>query len=183
MTEHEALADEDFLAPTGLADTDYLESDWDAFAIDDWETYPAERHRPQPPATPWFRNPRLLFGLIATAAAALVVATVLLITGKQSGEIPTTPQLSTRSTAATPSERSAPSSPSESTSPTPSSASSSAESSDTATEEVPAPVDPPQQAEAPPVPPPAPATGQSRSPAGPKINVTRTPMSFTPGKH
>lgn len=182
MTESEALAAADSVAHGDAVDTDYPESDWDAFAIDDWDAYPAELPHPRPPATPWFRNPRLLFGLIATAAAALVVATVLLITGKQSGEIPTTPQLSTRSTAATPSERSAPRSPSASASSTPSSASTSAESPDTVIEEVPAPVEPPPPAEAPPGPPPPVATGQNTSPEGPRINVTRTPMSFTPGK-
>ncbi|MEI6251933.1 MAG: hypothetical protein WCP30_03930 [Mycobacteriaceae bacterium] len=147
--------------------------------MDDWDTYPVDQA--QPPAAPWSRNPRLLFGLIAVAAAALVVATVLLITGRQSGEIPTAPQLSTRTTPNTPSAPSSPRPPSEPASSTPPSSSPSAESSAAGSEESLAPAEPEQPAEPAVAPPPSPTA--SHSPAGPKINVTRTPMSFTPGKH
>jgi len=135
----------------------------------------------QPAKAPWFRNPRLLFGLIAVAAAALVVATVLLITGKQPGEIPTTPDLGTR---AIPRARSTPRAPSKPAPSTPVPSSPTAETSSGSAEETAAPAEPEQPAEPPAAPlPPSPTAGQSKSPAGPRINVTRTPMSFTPGKH
>ena len=93
MTDPEALADQD-LVISGWPDDTPDDVHWDSYPIDDWDTHTVEQtqHR----AAPWFRNPRLLFGLIAVAAAALVVATVLLITGRESGEIPTAPQLRTR---------------------------------------------------------------------------------------
>jgi cytoskeletal protein RodZ len=179
MTDPEALTDED-LTTSGWPGDTFDEADWDSYPIDDWADPPVEQH--QPPAPPWYRNPRLLFGLIAVAAAALVVATVLLITGRESGEIPTTPQLSVRTTPTTPSERSTPPAPSESSS-APVSASDGAESAPADAEEAPAPAEPAQPAEASAAPAPAPTAVQGKSPAGPKINVTRTPMSFTPGKH
>ena len=79
----------DDLVDAGYAWDDYIDG---SYLDDDWAAIPAQR----PPwrLPPWFRNPRP-FGLITVAAAALVVASVLLITGSQSGEIPTTPQLST----------------------------------------------------------------------------------------
>lgn len=188
MTDPRTLADED-LAMSGEFHTDgpydatdgYPEPDfWDSHPADDWDRFPAEAE--QPPSTPWYRNPRLLFGLIAVAAAALVVATVLLITGKQSGEIQTTPQLSTRTTPATPSARSTPRAPSETESSTTESPSPDAEAS--LPDEFPTPLEPeqpeqPVQSEAPA---PSPAASPTRSQSGPRINVTRTPMSFTPGK-
>lgn len=193
MTDPEALAEEglvtsvdtyDAAGPSTqideFGDPYFGPADWDSYPVEDWGTYPADP--PPPPGPPWFRNPRLLFGLIAAAAACLVVATVLLITGKDSGEIPTSRHLSTRPAPETPSERSAPRPPGRSSSATPSS-SSSAESSSSPAEEAPPPAEPQQPAESAAPPPPAPEAGQNKSPAGPKINVTRTPMSFTPGKH
>jgi cytoskeletal protein RodZ len=165
--------------PEALAYEDVVDDAWDSYPADDWNTYPVAGPV-QPAKAPWFRNPSLLFGLIAMAAAALVVATVLLITGKQSGEIPTTPDLSTR---ATPSVRSTPRAPSGPAPSTPES-SSTPETSTESAEETAAPAEPEQPAEPPAAPlPPSPSASQSKSPAGPKINVTRTPMSFTPGKH
>jgi len=152
----------------GDPDDDVVDEPWDGYPVAD----------PVQPATaPWFRNPRLLFGLIAVAAAALVVATVLLISGKQSGEIPTTPELDTR---ATPSARSTPRAPSRPAPSTPVSSSPTPEPSSRSAEETAAPAEPEQPAEPPPA---SPTASPSKSPAGPKLNVTRTPMSFTPGKH
>ena len=180
MTDPETLADEGLSMSVRPEDT-FVDTHWDSYPIDDGAAHSVEQRR-QLPAPPWYRNPRLLFGLIAVAAAAIVVATVLLITGRESGEIPTTPQLSIRTTPATPSERSTPRAPSESSS-APASSSLSAESSPASTDESPAPAEPPQPAEPSAAPAPSPTAGQSTSPAGPKINVTRTPMSFAPGKH
>ena len=187
MTEPQALADEDlavsgttgefyeggFDAVDGYPEPDY----WGPHPTDGWDGYRAAAAHP--PATPLYRNPRMLFGLIAMAAAALVTATVLLITGKQSGEIPTTPELSTRTAPTTPSGQSTPRAPS----PTESSApESSADAEDSLPETSPTPLEPEQPVQSE-TPTPTPTASQSRSQSGPRINVTRTPMSFTPGKH
>lgn len=171
---------------------DELEAGYDESALDEsldeWEGYVAAARRTPPPpnSRPWFRDPRWLFGLIALAAAALVVATVLLVTGRGSGEIPTAPELSTRTasnTTGAPSPRSAP--PQESAPESTSSSSTTPTSATTTAEEpsaveIPASVQPSESAaEAPPEPP----SSRNQSPAGPRINVTRTPMSFSPGKH
>ena len=179
MTDPEALADED-LTMSGYPDGHLVDDAWDGYPSDDWDTYPVIEPL-QPAKAPWFRNPRLLFGLIAIAAAALVVATVLLITGKQSGEIPTTPD---PGSIATTSARSTPRAPSKPAPSTPVSSSPSAETSSPSAEETATPAEPEQPAEPPADPlPPSPTTRQSKSPAGPKINVTRTPMSFAPAAH
>jgi hypothetical protein len=204
MTDSEALADEDLAmardaidsagsydpagydpagydeGPFPAAEPDYPDVDWDSYDLDEWNTTHPAQPEQEPPSAPWFANPRLLFGLIAMAAAVLVVATVLLITGKDSGEIPTAPQLSTKSTPETTGGHSVPRPPSESASSTSASVSTSAESSSAPAEPA-APAEPEQPAASPSAPPPS--AGQSKSPAGPKVNVTRTPMSFTPGKH
>ncbi len=152
---------------------------------DDWDGSEWDGIRPRPAAPPqvsrpWYRDPRWLFALIALAAAALVVATVLLVTGRNSGEIPTAPALTTRtpaSSTSTPSPRNA--IPSASTSaPSTTPASSTPEEANAV--DIPAPVEVTATAEPPAE---APAPSQSQSPAGPRINVTRTPMSFSPGKH
>jgi hypothetical protein len=166
--------------------------------LDDWDgSYLPAARRPQPPrdSRPLYRDPRWLFLLIALAAAALVVATVLLVTGRGSGEIPTAPGLGTRTPANTtsaPSPSGAPPSPSQSaesasasSSSTPASPTSSPSSTTPASEE-PAAVDVPEQQQptaSAAEPPPPPAASQNRSPSGPRINVTRTPMSFSPGKN
>jgi hypothetical protein len=155
-------------------------------SLDDWDGYAAAARRPPPESRPWYRDPRWLFGLIALAAAALVVATVLLVTGRGSGEIPTAPELTTRTPASTigvPSFRNAPpqepaSESASSSATTPTSASSASEVPSVV--DIPASVEPSASAaEAPP----EPIAGPNKSPAGPRINVTRTPMSFSPGKH
>lgn len=188
MTDHEALIQErlstswdhgDETVAADYVDADYGHDEWDGYPDEYWAGYTAEP--PTPPGPAWFHNPRLLFGLIGVAAAALVVASVLLITGKDSGEIPTARHLSTRTAPATPSERSTPP-PAEPPSSTASS-SPSAETSSPVPEDAPLPEESQQPAESAAPPPPAPETGLNKSGAGPKINVTRTPMSFTPGKH
>lgn len=141
---------------------------------------------PQPaqvPPPPWYRGPKLLLGLIGLAAATLVVATALLVGGRFSGEIPTSRQLDTRTATATPRSSAA-------TAPTPTSAepqptSTTSQSSESATlsaTEPPAGVDQPVEpvAPAPPAAAPAPAAPPPKRDEGPRINVTRTPMSFTP---
>ncbi len=185
MTDPETLTDEDLamsgypaddLDVAGYTWDDYVDGDG-SYLDDEWAAIPAQ---PAPaPSPPWFRNPRLLFGLITVAAAALVVASVLLITGRQSGEIPTTPQLSTRATPTSAAERS----PRPSSEQTATATSPTAESSSSDAVETGEPPTPQQQVVPSAAPPPPPAAEQSRTPAGPNLNVTRTPMSFTPGKH
>jgi hypothetical protein len=148
--------------------------DWD----DDWDRRAPAASAPQPVAQPWYRSPRLLVVLIGAAAAMLVVATALLVGGRFGGQIPTSPQLDIRtalpSASATPPpsrvERRNSTTPSTTGSPTPSSAAD-------APTVVPEPVQPlpAPSLEAPPA---------ERAPAdsdGPSLNVTRTPMSFSPG--
>lgn len=206
MSEKEALAGQDLATPETLGDYQEPVDEWgdgddwdDPPTLDDWDDYPeyganseyrgADQGAP-PQVSAWFRNPRWLFGLIALAAAALVVATVLLVTGRGSGEMPTAPQLSTRTsptTASTPASRSAPppraTSSSTSTSPSTSPSDSTSESPAEEPAEEPG-QEPALPAESAPPSATEPASSSaSRSPAGPRINVTRTPMSFTPGRH
>ena len=189
MTEHGALSGEDLSAwPDGPVAWD--DSGWDDGAWDDgaWAGAPAGRP-PQPPGPPWYRSPRLLLTLIGLAAAVLVVAAALLVTGKYSGEIPAGERLDSRTSAAVPAgsasaretvsataTSSATSTRSSETSPTSPSPSSSPSAE-------PGPEPPPEPAEPAPSAAPPPPASQPRNPGGPRINVTRTPMSFTPGKH
>ena len=162
------------------------EWDVDEWDVDGWEGSVDPRRTPPPRVHPtWSRDPRWLFVLIGLAAAALVVATVLLVTGREAGENPTEPELGgTRtpaSTTSSPSPSSAPSSPppSASSSTTPTSASSTFE--EPGAVDVPAPVRPTASiAELPAEPG---AESPNKGSSGPRINVTRTPMSFSPGKH
>jgi len=158
----------------------------DGSALDEWDGFVATARRTPPSESrAWYRDPRWLFGLIALAAASLVVATVLLVTGRGTGEIPTAPELTTRTPASTtgaPSPRNTPppepaSESTSSSAATPTSASSTADVPSGA--DIPASVEPSASAaEAPP----GPAANLNESPSGPRINVTRTPMSFSPGK-
>jgi hypothetical protein len=157
------------------------EWDGDEWDGDEWDGYAAAPRSTAAPraSRPWYRDPRWLFGLIALAAAALVVATVLLVTGRGSGEIPTAPELTTR-TPAVPSgtPRPEPRVPESASPTTTTSASSTSEQSspvDSPAPEQPA-VSLPEVPEAPP------AVSPTKSQAGPRINVTRTPMSFSPGQ-
>ncbi|MGI9125064.1 MAG: hypothetical protein ACR2JM_09995 [Mycobacterium sp.] len=142
------------------------------FGEPDWDDYPVTT-LPVPPERPWYRSPRLLLVLIVAAAAALVVAAALLVTGNFSGEIPTGPGRLHTVTATS-------ASPSSTASPTTTSASSTTPSSSTSTEPA---TSPPESAatEEPPLEAPGGPGGEDRS-EGPRINVTRSPMSFTPGQ-
>lgn len=135
---------------------------------------------------PWHRNAGILIGLIAASSTALSVAFVLLVTGGPSVDSPARLRPAIRSSAveAPPAE---PAKPSETA----------AADDDTAngTETDTAPADEPTEeaaAEAPeahapappadePAPAPAPRDSSADKPNGPRINVTRNPMSFTPG--
>lgn len=136
---------------------------------------------------PWYRGPTLLLGLIGLAAATLVVATALLVGGRFSGEIPTSHQLDGRTATPasqrprTPASSTAQTQPSgttvRSTEPTESAESATASSNapEPTEDQAPEPIGPPPPSAAPAPPPPAP-----KAPDGPRVNVTRTPMSFTP---
>lgn len=167
VTEHETLPDRDL--------SGWPEDGPDGFDFDDdavWGDYPTRR-TPPPPAIPWYRSPGMLLLLIGLAAAVLVIAAALLVTGRQSGKIPARPRLETRTSAPVPQIRASSTAPRTSSSP-PSTSQAAEESAESGIEEVtPEPAEPSPSA----APPPA-----TRSPQGPRINVTRTPMSFTPGK-
>lgn len=162
-----------------FADRD--DSHWDDSHWDDpdWDgAVPAITRRP--PARPWYRSPGLLLGLIGAASAVLVVATAILVSGTYSGEIPQSRRLDTRSSAPS-SSVSAPASPEQTPSSTPTSTPTTTSAPPSSSE---SPPDPPDEPAPPPAPVPAPEPESGPAPkgsAGPKINVTRTPMSFTPG--
>ena len=157
MTEREALPYEDL----GAWFTDDLRPGWARY----WNEAPVAAPKP-----PWYRNSRVLLAVITVAAAALVVAAVLLVTlskadfnqTKQLRSINPVPTATATRPAeiagATPALTTAPEQESELTpaaSPVPS-------------------------ADAPP-PLPVPRSVDPNHSDGPRINVTRTPMSFTPG--
>lgn len=170
MTGREDLAgDPDTLDPVADADAD---ADEDLFPswFDEW-TEP-----PPPVPVPWFRNIRVLATLIGIAIVALLISTALLLTLRSPGDFPTGPRITTATTP--PGSRPSPTSADSSTavSTTPTTTASSAPSETAATEE------PPPEG-----PGPEPLAPPSRSAArgsgdddGPRINVTRSPMSFTP---
>jgi len=155
MTEREALPYEDL----GAWLTDDLFPGWARY----WNETPTA-----PPKPPWYRNSRVLLAMITVAAAVLVVASVLLVTLDGAG-FNQTRQLRSISPATTAAVTTATRTASATPLPTPSPASEQ--------ESAPAPA-PSASAE--------PQTPAARTPAanpseGPRINVTRTPMSFTPG--
>lgn len=181
MTEPDAVPDE------WQVESDRHPADWNWDDPDDDWDWAQTRAQPatQAASPPWYRGPKLLLGLIGLAAAALVVATALLVGGRFSGEIPTSRQLNTRTATAT-ARTSAPT-PTESqrTSSSESTAESSTESSSTESSSTEPSLSPEQNPE--PVAPPPPAASEPPAPApapkrdeGPRTNVTRTPMSFTP---
>lgn len=149
-----------------------------------WVDEPAS-HAVQEAPPPWYRGPKLLLGLIGLAAATLVVATALLVGGRFSGEIPTSRQLDSRTatpsqkprtTASSTAEAQPTSTTSKSTEPTDSTESTTASPSEPPTvDQAPEPLGPPPPSDAP-----APSQPAPKPPDGPRINVTRTPMSFTP---
>ncbi len=176
MTGRNALPDEDLSA---WPDDGYGYGADDGYDDTLWEIQPSAAPMPASrQAPPWYRSPRLLLLLIGLAAAVLVVATALLVTGRTAGEIPRTPRLETRtatsvppaSASSTPSGTVTPASSSAPASPTPE------RTTEPSPEAAPEPAEPAASAAAPP------PAAPSRSPQGPRINVTRTPMSFTPGK-
>ena len=153
MTEREALPYEDL----GAWFTDDLRPGWARY----WNEAPTA-----PPTPPWYRNPRVLLAMIVVAGAVLVATTALLLTlssgdfnqTRQLRSINPAPTVPASSAAETAGASPSPSVPSESVSePTP--------------EDGPAP-----SADAPSPPPRSADTNHSD---GPRINVTRTPMSFT----
>ena len=183
MTDPEALPDED-LSAWPIDDDADQDFGWD------WDAPPVDRE-PEPGRAPWYRSPGPLLALISVATATLVVAVALVIT--DSGEIPTRPALGTKtvSTGAPSPSRAAPTADApEPSTPAPASAEES-----TAEEEPPAPAEVVRAAEqaapsaapppaARPVDNPGPVEGSNVEGGisdGPRINVTRTPMSFSPG--
>lgn len=158
MTEREALPYEDL----GAWFTDDLRPGWARY----WNEAPTA-----PPKPPWYRNPRVLLAVITVAAAALVVAAALLVTlskadfnqTKQLISINPAPTATATFPAETASAIPAPTTaPEQESEPTP--AESPVPSADT------------------PPPPPVPRSVDPDHSDGPRINVTRTPMSFTPGQ-
>ena len=187
MTEQDARHEEDLWARPEDDNDD--QTGWDDAA---WDEYVSSKYHPRPADSPRSaqRASRLLLSIIVVATAALVVAVAVLVSGNFAGRIPTSPQL------ATPTSEPEPVAPTNSTIPggkSPSSSSSDVPSPVRTTEpesasETPQPVPAaPEPASSEPAAPsptaPSPTAGSpERKPAsGPRINVTRTPMSFTPG--
>ncbi len=175
MTDREALPDED-LAAWWIGGDD-LDWDWDELRVD---------HEPEPSGPPWYRSPGPLLALISVAAATLVVAVALVIA--DSGEIPTRPALGTKTVPTgvpSPSRAVATATAPEPSTPAPES-SAVDETPDEGQSPVPAeaagPAEPAASAAAPPpLPVNSPGALAESDPEGPRINVTRSPMSFTPG--
>lgn len=122
---------------------------------------------------PLHRNPVILLGLIAAASVALSVAAVLLLTDSRDADAPTKLKPTIRTTAVVlpPSESASEPSAVETTPETSADEASATESA----EEIPA---APTEA---PAPVPSARGGGEDNSDGPRINVTRSPMSFTPG--
>jgi len=157
MTEREALPYEDL----GAWFTDDLRPGWARY----WNEAPAA-----PPKPPWFRNPRVLLTVITVAAAALVVAAVLLVTLSKA-DFNQTKQLRSIDPVSTATATR----PADIASETPAPTTAPAQESEMTPAQSPVP-----SADAPP-PPAVPRSVDPNHADGPRINVTRTPMSFTPG--
>lgn len=132
--------------------------------------------RPTPPGQPWYRKPALLISVIIAAMTMLVIASVVLLTNAHFGQ---TDEIRLR-----PTTRSSPA-PAPTIQPAPVSAAPTSGEPTPSTE--PSADSGPVGEEAPPVPAvPAPGgavgePGQFPNHEGPRTNVTRNPMSFTPG--
>ena len=163
----------------------YAEPEWDWGCEPDADQYEdpyADTYVRWPEAQPqirrpWHRNPVVLLGLIAAASVPLSVAAVLLLTGDDTDDHPRkfTPTIGTTAVAIPPSESASETSLVEMT---PETSAESAEPTAAATEsaeEIPA-----APAEAP-APLPSARGGEPDESDGPRINVTRSPMSFAPG--
>lgn len=141
----------------------------------------------------WHRRPRVLVGVISTAALAGVVASALLLTLEtQAPSSPSQTDAVARITAtplqpAPAPQRRGPVGPPTGLSPEPGAAAETASPSpepepETEPEPEPAPaaVEPAAPPAAPPPAPPLDASTDADEPQGPRINVTRSPMSFAP---
>lgn len=173
-------------------------ADWSDEHYEDWsdDQYDDEYvHWYEPPPRvrrPWHRNPAVLIGLIAAASAALAVAAVLLLAGDPADDTPTRlkPIIGTTAVSVPPSDESpvvgepatAESAAETTSASTEASASESAsaegEAAGAQVPEADAPAEAPADAPAPPISARDDGSGDSE---GPRINVTRSPMSFTPG--
>jgi hypothetical protein len=139
--------------------------DWPPNGDWDWTELPYDEPAwastaASPPHRPWYRRPGFLIGVIITALVALVVASVLLLTRSTFDEQDTErDEVRLKPTIRTSTEPTQNSTPSEETEPAP--------------EPQPAPVGPTAGG----------AIGEQNpaTPPRPRTNVTRTPMSFTPG--
>lgn len=166
MTEPEALPGEDLWPPDGDP------SLWDE--DDSWAGHPMSRSAVK---SPWYRSPGLLLALIGLAAATLVVAAVLLVTGEPSGETPARlrPDTGTTPALSSPPERPSVTPPAPSTS----------DSASSSTAEPDEPAEPLPPVEPAPVEQPAPSASVAPEPpidpVEPRVSLTRTPMSFSPG--
>lgn len=155
MTDRGALPYEDL----GAWLTEDLFPGWAAY----WNEAPAA-----PPKPPWYRNTRVLVAIITAAAAALVVAGAALVALGSPGFAPARPMGEIIPQTSTPVIPAVPRTATDVTSGAESTA-------------APKPVPGPAESAAPPDLPAreAPAPDSRRS-DGPRINVTRTPMSFAP---
>lgn len=161
--------------PDGWGDPDGLVP-WDEWA--GWDDYRIADAQP-PAGPPWYRRPGLILALIVTAATALVVALALLIAGDGLGRTQDAP-LPIRLSPPAPTPL-----------PTPSGTPSADPAPPVEARPEPSPTEPPESdpglqgtTEAP-VPvgeaPSAAAERGTQDSPGPRINVTRAPMSFRPG--
>ncbi|MCB1286424.1 MAG: hypothetical protein KDB47_01700 [Mycobacterium sp.] len=151
---------------------------WDDWADRDGHPGAGAQHQIGPP---FYRRPALILSLMMIAAAALVVALALLIANDGLGRTPEEPHPS-RLSPPTPSAPPTPSGTPGAETPPP------AEARPEPSPTEPTESDPDLQGT---TAPPEPAVGDVPAPAaaergtqnspGPRINVTRTPMSFTPG--
>ncbi len=157
-------------------EADGYEDEYDARYDDAYDDAYVRWAEPEPAVRrPWHRNPIFLLGLIAAASVALAVAAVLLLTSDRAENSPAKLKPTIRTTAVVipPSASASETSAAETTTDT------SAEATTSETEspesEIPA-----ATAESPAPMPSARDSGSEES-DGPRINVTRSPMSFTPG--
>lgn len=193
MTNHEALSEGDLWARAGgdygPADYDWEgwdgRDEWDEW--DEWGQYPLSAAQPGPDPTARMRHTsRLLLVLIGLAAATFVVATALLVTGRYSGEMPAGSRLESRTSTPAPASDTPGGAVIASSTPIPPPTSSVVAPPPPLDDAGPEPVESaPAGAAAPsefqpPEPPIEPPIDRSDT-GGPRTNITRPPMSFTPG--
>ena len=155
------------------------EWDWTELPYDDpaWVSTTGSGPSHRPADRQWYRRPGYRGGLIITALVALVVASVLLLTRatfSEQDEVPLKPTIRTSSVVIP-------------SSATPTSTAASPTTSATEPTRSSTPSEGPEPAPEPPPAPAGPTAGGAigeqdpETPLGPRTNVTRTPMSFTPG--